>query len=70
MQTKHEYTNDKVGYDSKDDTEEVTRKDNGVEMGENAERENNNQKEPESEEEEKNERFEVEEMKEQQEDEG
>eukprot|EP00957_Ditylum_brightwellii_P083075 6315121-Ditylum_brightwellii.AAC.1 len=35
---KHEYKNDKVGCDGRDDTEEVMREDNGVEMGENAER--------------------------------
>eukprot|EP00957_Ditylum_brightwellii_P081755 6220267-Ditylum_brightwellii.AAC.1 len=50
---KHEYKNDKVGCDSRDDTEEVIKEDNGVEMGENADRENNNEKELESEEEEK-----------------
>eukprot|EP00957_Ditylum_brightwellii_P104487 7960422-Ditylum_brightwellii.AAC.1 len=61
MQQKHEYTNDKVGCDSRDDAEEVMREDNGVEMGENTERESNNGKEPESDkedEEEKNEGFE------------
>jgi hypothetical protein len=67
---KHEYKNDKVGRDSRDDIEEVIREDNGVEMGENAERENNNEKESESEkeeeeEEEKNEGFEVELMEQQ-----
>ena len=36
---KHEYITEKVGCDSRDDTDEVMRKDNGVEMGENAERE-------------------------------
>eukprot|EP00957_Ditylum_brightwellii_P167633 12761089-Ditylum_brightwellii.AAC.1 len=41
---KHEYINDKLGCDSRDDIEEVTREDNGVEMGENAERENNTEK--------------------------
>eukprot|EP00957_Ditylum_brightwellii_P056964 4317701-Ditylum_brightwellii.AAC.1 len=56
---KQEYINDKVGCDSSDDTEKVMREDNGVEMVENAEKENNNEKEPESEEEEeKNEGFE------------
>ena len=49
---KHEYINDKVGCDSRDDTEEVMREDNGVKMGENAKRKNDNEKEPESEEEE------------------
>eukprot|EP00957_Ditylum_brightwellii_P077568 5894593-Ditylum_brightwellii.AAC.1 len=48
---KYEYISDKVGCDSRDDTKEVTREDNGVEMGETAERENNNEKEEESEEE-------------------
>eukprot|EP00957_Ditylum_brightwellii_P119921 9151654-Ditylum_brightwellii.AAC.1 len=70
---KHGYINDKLGCDSRDDTKEVMREDNGVEMGENAERENNNVKEPESEEEEeeeKNKSFDVEEMKEHQEEEG
>eukprot|EP00957_Ditylum_brightwellii_P097967 7462025-Ditylum_brightwellii.AAC.1 len=70
---KHEHINDKVGCDSRDDTEEVIREDNGVEIGENYERENNNEKEPESdkeEEEEENEGFEVEEIKEQQEEGG
>eukprot|EP00957_Ditylum_brightwellii_P140755 10722266-Ditylum_brightwellii.AAC.1 len=47
---KNEYINDKVGYNSRDDTEEIIREDNGVEMGENTERENNNEKESESEE--------------------
>eukprot|EP00957_Ditylum_brightwellii_P082770 6293006-Ditylum_brightwellii.AAC.1 len=59
---KYEYINDKVGCDSRGDTEEVMREDNEVEIGENAERENSNEKEPESEEEEeeeeKNEGFE------------
>ena len=41
---KHEYINDKVGCDSRDDTEEVMREDHGVEMGKNAERGNNNEK--------------------------
>eukprot|EP00957_Ditylum_brightwellii_P094539 7199310-Ditylum_brightwellii.AAC.1 len=47
----HVYKNDKVGCDSSDDIEEVIREDNGVEIDENAERENNNAKESESEEE-------------------
>eukprot|EP00957_Ditylum_brightwellii_P177235 13501901-Ditylum_brightwellii.AAC.1 len=41
---KHECINDKVGCGSRDDIEEVIREDNGVEMGENAERENSNEK--------------------------
>eukprot|EP00957_Ditylum_brightwellii_P122235 9321380-Ditylum_brightwellii.AAC.1 len=36
---KHVYKNDKVGCDSRNDTEEVIREDDGVEMGESAERE-------------------------------
>eukprot|EP00957_Ditylum_brightwellii_P209672 15362736-Ditylum_brightwellii.AAC.1 len=39
---KHEYKNDKLGCDSRDNTEEVIREDNGVEMIKNSERENNN----------------------------
>eukprot|EP00957_Ditylum_brightwellii_P014709 1109244-Ditylum_brightwellii.AAC.1 len=49
---KHEYINDKLDCDSRDDIEEVMREVNGVEMGDNVERENNNEKEPDSEEEE------------------
>eukprot|EP00957_Ditylum_brightwellii_P085972 6541073-Ditylum_brightwellii.AAC.1 len=61
---KHKYINDQVGCNSRDDTEEAIREDNGVEMGKNDERENINEEESESEEEEeeKNEGFEVEEM--------
>eukprot|EP00957_Ditylum_brightwellii_P195712 14911182-Ditylum_brightwellii.AAC.1 len=55
----------RIGCDSRDDIEEVMRGDNGVEMGDNVERENNNEKESESEEKEENEGFELEEMKEQ-----
>eukprot|EP00957_Ditylum_brightwellii_P054506 4129906-Ditylum_brightwellii.AAC.1 len=57
MQTKHEYINDKVGCDSRDDTVELMREDNGVEMGENAERENNIEKESESDKEEEEEKM-------------
>eukprot|EP00957_Ditylum_brightwellii_P125872 9594898-Ditylum_brightwellii.AAC.1 len=68
---KHVYKIDKLGCDSRDDIEEVIREDDGIEMGENVERENNNEKELESgEEEERNEGFEVDEMKEQQQEEG
>eukprot|EP00957_Ditylum_brightwellii_P073563 5589862-Ditylum_brightwellii.AAC.1 len=69
---KHVYKNKKLGCDSRDDIEEVIRENNGVGMGDNVEKENNNKQESESEEEEeeKNEGFEVEEMKEQQEEEG
>eukprot|EP00957_Ditylum_brightwellii_P192663 14670091-Ditylum_brightwellii.AAC.1 len=38
---KHEYKNEKIGYDS---IEKVIREDNGVEIGESAERKNNNEK--------------------------
>eukprot|EP00957_Ditylum_brightwellii_P073642 5595604-Ditylum_brightwellii.AAC.1 len=68
---KHEYINDKVGCDSRDDIEEVIREDNGVETGQNTERENCNKKELESDEEEdKNEGFEVELIEQQEEEEG